>query len=210
MNSQFYKRAKRFIDLLAGLVILGLLSPVLLVTCLCSLILLGFPIFFTQERAGYKGQVFRIYKFRSMTDECDEHGNLLPNEQRITRYGSFLRKFSIDEIPALFNVLNGKMSLVGPRPLRVHYLDLYNEHHARRHDMLPGVTGLAQVSGRNSLSWQRRLDLDIDYVDTASFWLDIKILFLTVLKVFGRADIDNADGVGMTPFVGYDDTTDQQ
>lgn len=155
---------------------------------------LGSPVFFQQRRPGYKGEIFNMYKFRSMTNERDESGNLLPNEKRLTRLGRFLRRSSLDELPEFFNVLRGEMSVVGPRPLLVCYLPRYSPEQARRHDVKPGITGYAQTHGRNDLSWEKKFEFDLWYVDHLSFWNDIKIIFLTVSKVFRREGADTTDG----------------
>ncbi|MEH6554254.1 sugar transferase, partial [Pseudoalteromonas tetraodonis] len=163
---------------------------------------LGKPILFTQNRPGLNGDIFQMMKFRTMLDAKDKQGNLLPDDQRMTKFGSFLRSTSLDELPGLFNVLKGDMSLVGPRPLLVQYLPLYNKEQARRHNVRPGITGWAQVNGRNAISWEQKFELDVWYVDNQSIWLDLKILLLTVKKVFIRDGI-NADGhVTIEPFKG--------
>ena len=166
-----------------------LFVPILLLLFPLLSILVGFPVLFKQSRPGKNGIPFTIYKFRTMTDEKDEFGNLLPDVKRLTRFGSFLRRTSLDELPELFNVLNGEMSLVGPRPLLIDYLPLYSPEQARRHEIKPGITGWAQINGRNSLSWQEKFEMDVWYVDHVSFWLDIKILFLTIWKVLKREGI---------------------
>lgn len=193
---------KRSFDFIAALSALLLLSPIIVITAILVRVNLGAPIIFTQPRPGLKGEVFNMMKFRSMTSETDANGNLLPDDKRLTAFGKFLRASSVDELPGLWNVLVGNMSLVGPRPLLVEYLPLYSEQQARRHIVKPGITGWAQVNGRNNLSWQQKFELDVWYVDHHSFWLDIKILFLTVYKVLKRSDI-NADGQAtMTKFTG--------
>lgn len=184
---------KRIFDLIVSIILLLIfIIPILLIS-IVVLISMGSPILFKQKRPGLHGKPFYIYKFRTMTNETDEHGNLLPNEQRITKLGKVLRKLSLDELPQLFNVLKGDISLVGPRPLLMEYLPLYNEEQARRHEVKPGITGWAQVNGRNAITWEERFELDVWYVDNQSFWLDIKILFLTVLKVFKREGINPED-----------------
>jgi len=178
------------------------LLPILFVFSVLIRFKLGSPILFTQNRPGLNGKVFKMMKFRSMLDAKDEQGNLLPDEQRMTKFGAFLRSTSLDELPGLFNVLKGDMSLVGPRPLLVQYLPLYSAEQARRHIVRPGITGWAQVNGRNAISWDDKFKLDVWYVDNQSFWLDIKILLLTVKKVFVREGI-SADGhVTIEPFKG--------
>lgn len=199
-----YRRyIKRIIDFLVAFTALAVLSPVILVLWLwLSIANHGAGAFFTQHRPGLHGKIFRIYKFKTMNDERDEKGNLLPDEQRLTSAGRFVRAASLDELPQLWNVLCGEMSLVGPRPLLPQYLSLYTPEQARRHDVMPGITGWAQVNGRNAISWGEKFKYDIYYVDHLSFTLDCKILFMTVKKVFvregisqeGRATMDFFDG----------------
>lgn len=199
-----YRRyIKRIIDFLVAFTALAVLSPVILVLWLClSIANHGGGAFFTQQRPGLHGKIFRIYKFKTMNDERDEKGNLLPDEQRLTSAGHFVRAASLDELPQLWNVLCGEMSLVGPRPLLPQYLSLYTPEQARRHDVMPGITGWAQINGRNAISWGEKFKYDIYYVDHLSFMLDCKILFMTVKKVFvregisqeGRATMDFFDG----------------
>lgn len=193
---------KRVFDLIVVLCALLALLPIVIIVALLILIKLGSPIFFSQARPGLNGKIFKIMKFRTMLDCKDRQGNLLPDAQRMTKFGAFLRSTSLDELPSLFNVLKGDMSLVGPRPLLVKYLPLYSQEQARRHNVRPGITGWAQVNGRNAISWEDKFKLDVWYVDNQSFWLDIKILFLTVKKVFVREGI-SADGhVTIEPFKG--------
>lgn len=180
---------KRLFDLCLTLLALLLLSPLLLIICPLLLIRQGHPLFFRQPRPGYKGRIFTIYKFRTMSSARGADGQLLPDAQRLTAVGRFLRATSLDELPELFNVLAGEMSLVGPRPLLVAYLERYSSEQMRRHDVLPGLTGWAQINGRNALSWQDKFRLDVWYVDHWSFWLDLKIIFLTVWKVLKREGI---------------------
>jgi len=181
---------KRFIDLLISLIALVVLSPVL---CVITIILHfannGAGVFFWQERPGKGGVTFKIIKFKTMTDEKNENGDLLPEERRLTKVGKFVRSISIDELPQLINVLKGDMSLIGPRPLLIRYLPLYSQQQARRHEMRPGITGWAQVNGRNSISWHQKFEYDVWYIDHANLWIDIKILFLTLKKVFIREGI---------------------
>ncbi|WP_286263319.1 sugar transferase [Thalassotalea atypica] len=193
---------KRCFDFLVSLVSLIILLPILLVLALLVRINLGSPIIFSQARPGLNGEVFNMFKFRSMTSECDATGELLPDAVRLTKFGKFLRASSMDELPGLWNVLIGKMSLVGPRPLLVEYLPLYNKQQARRHKVKPGITGWAQANGRNNLSWAEKFDLDVWYVENQSFGLDIKILFLTVYKVVKRSDISAQGEATMTKFTG--------
>lgn len=181
---------KRLFDLLVSLIVLIILLIPMFIVALVVRLKMGLPIIFKQKRPGLYGKPFYIYKFRTMTNETDSEGNLLPNEERITATGKIMRKLSLDELPQLFNVLKGDISLVGPRPLLMEYLPLYNKEQARRHDVRPGITGWAQVNGRNNISWEERFKLDVWYVDNQSFLLDIKILYLTVLKVFKREDIN--------------------
>ena len=193
---------KRLFDLFVSLSALLVFLPVLLVVAILVRLKLGSPILFTQERPGLNCKTFKMMKFRTMLDATDKHGNQLPDEQRMTPFGSFLRSASLDELPGLFNVLKGDMSLVGPRPLLVQYLPLYNAEQSRRHNVRPGITGWAQVNGRNAISWEQKFSFDVWYVDNQSFWLDFKILLLTVKKVFVREGI-SADGhVTVTPFKG--------
>lgn len=180
---------KRLFDLIASALALIVLSPVLGLTALLVRIQLGGPILFRQQRPGYKGRPFHIFKFRTMIDRFAPDGSLLPDSERLTRFGRALRSTSLDELPELFNILRGEMSVVGPRPLLMEYLPLYSAEQARRHDMPPGLTGWAQVHGRNALSWQDKFRLDVWYVDHWSFWLDLKIIFLTLVKVFQREGI---------------------
>ncbi|WP_199528542.1 sugar transferase [Pseudoalteromonas sp. bablab_jr010] len=193
---------KRAFDFIVAFCALLVLLPAIVIVALLTRFKLGSPILFTQERPGLNGNVFKMIKFRTMLDGKDKYGNLLPDNERMTKFGAFLRSTSLDELPGLFNVLKGDMSLVGPRPLLVQYLPLYNAEQARRHAVRPGITGWAQVNGRNAISWEDKFKLDVWYVDNQSFWLDIKILFLTVKKVFVREGI-SADGhVTIEPFKG--------
>ncbi|MCI5159312.1 MAG: sugar transferase [Candidatus Electrothrix sp. AUS1_2] len=193
---------KRLFDLLLTLPGILCLSPLFLLTALLVRIKIGKPIFFIQERPGLHGKPFRMYKFRTMTDERDADGNLLSDEQRLVPFGRFLRSTSLDELPELINVLKGEMGLVGPRPLLMEYLDRYTPEQARRHEVLPGVTGWAQVNGRNALSWEEKFKLDVWYVDNQSLWLDIKILWITFLKVFRREGISQEGQATMEIFTG--------
>jgi undecaprenyl phosphate N,N'-diacetylbacillosamine 1-phosphate transferase len=163
---------------------------------------MGRPILFQQKRPGLYGKIFSIYKFRTMTNEKDSKGNLLPDEKRLVGLGKFIRSTSFDELPQIFNVLKGEMSFVGPRPLLIEYLELYNDKQKRRHDVKPGITGWAQVNGRNAISWEKKFEYDVWYVDNQSFWLDIKILWLTFLKVVKRSDISSDSSVTMKKFEG--------
>lgn len=198
----YEKYVKRPQDFICSLVAIILLSPVIAVVALLVRIKLGSPIIFKQERPGLKEKVFTLYKFRTMTDEKDEEGNLLPDEVRLTRFGKLLRSTSLDELPELFNILNGDMSIVGPRPLLVKYLPLYNEHQARRHEVRPGFTGYAQVHGRNSISWEEKFDLDIEYRDHITFRQDWTIIFQTIKTVLKREGISSDSSVTMEEFRG--------
>lgn len=193
---------KQLFDFVVALLVLIIFAPVLLLLVYLIRKHLGTPVFFTQDRPGLNGKVFKMVKFRTMTSACDDNGNLLPDEQRLTRLGRFLRSTSLDELPELWNVLKGEMSLVGPRPLLVEYLPLYSAEQARRHDVRPGITGWAQVNGRNAISWEQKFKLDVWYVDNRSLWLDIRILFLTVKKVLVRDGINQAGEATMSRFVG--------
>ena len=193
---------KRVFDLFLVLLSLPLILPIYLLLTLLVLAKFNFPILFKQSRPGLKGRIFNIYKFRSMTNESDKEGVLLSDDLRLTKFGKLLRSTSLDELPSLWNVLKGDMSLVGPRPLLVEYLPLYSSKQARRHEVRPGITGWAQVNGRNAISWDEKFDLDVWYVDNKSIWLDIKILLLTIKKVISRQDISEKDNVTMTPFKG--------
>ena len=190
MNSFWYKRfGKRLLDLGLALAALTLLWPLLLCLVVLVRLKLGTPVLFKQTRPGLHGRPFRILKFRTMTDARDAQGNLLPDAERLTRFGRFLRSTSLDELPELFNVLRGDMSLVGPRPLLMAYLPLYSPEQARRHEVRPGITGWAQVNGRNALSWEEKFAMDVWYVDHQSFWMDVKIVLLTVWKILKRENI---------------------
>ena len=193
---------KRLVDLFISIAGLILLSPLLLALSIIVRFNLGSPVLFRQKRPGYHGEIFTLNKFRTMKNITDESGRQLPDEQRMTRLGKFLRASSLDELPELFNVLVGEMSMVGPRPLLVHYLPLYSPEQARRHDVLPGMTGWAQINGRNALTWDDKFNLDVWYVDHWSFWLDIKILVLSVWKVLTREGITQPGEVTTQEFTG--------
>ncbi len=201
----FESVVKRVLDVAISSVLLIVLSPLLLLILVAILIDSGRPIVFTQQRPGYKGSPFLIYKYRTMVNLRDEKGDLLPDGFRITLVGRFLRSTSLDELPELLNVLKGDMSLVGPRPLLMEYLPLYTPDQARRHDVKPGITGLAQVSGRNLLTWEEKFELDTYYVDNLSLGLDFKILLLTVWKVLKREGISQEGHATMPPFTGGSD-----
>jgi lipopolysaccharide/colanic/teichoic acid biosynthesis glycosyltransferase len=196
---------KSLFDRLMAAFLLLMFSPILIVVAIVLRIRMGSPITFTQARPGKDNRIFTVYKFRTMTSDCDPAGNLLSDEERLIPLGQFLRKASLDELPQLWNVLVGDMSFVGPRPLLVKYLGLYNSEQARRHDVLPGITGWAQVNGRNALTWDEKFGFDLWYVDNWSLWLDFKILLLTVKKVFRQEGISQtADVVAMPEFLGND------
>jgi len=193
---------KRIFDLLLVIPALIIFLPVLVLTAVLVRITMGAPVFYMQQRPGINGRSFSIYKFRTMSDTRDMDGKLLSDSERLTLFGRFLRKTSLDELPELWNVLKGDMSLVGPRPLLMEYLDRYTPEQARRHEMRPGITGWAQVNGRNAISWEERFSLDVWYVDNWSLWLDCKILALTVVKTLKREGINEAGGVTMSKFMG--------
>jgi lipopolysaccharide/colanic/teichoic acid biosynthesis glycosyltransferase len=193
---------KTIADRSCAMLLLALLSPVVVVIAIAIHQRMGGPVVFTQPRPGKHGRVFKFYKFRTMTSDCDANGDLLPDEQRLTAFGLFLRKTSLDEIPQLWNIVKGDMSFVGPRPLLVRYLDRYTPEQARRHEVAPGITGLAQVSGRNAISWETKFNLDVWYIDHWSLWLDCKILFLTALKVLQQDGINQAGFTTSEEFTG--------
>lgn len=193
---------KRIIDFLVSLFALLMLFPLLTALAILVRIKLGSPILFSQQRPGLHGEIFKMYKFRTMTDDCDLNGTLLPNDKRLVPFGLKLRSTSLDELPGLFNVLKGDMSLVGPRPLLVEYLAFYDEEQSRRHEVRPGITGWAQINGRNAISWEDKFKFDVWYVDNQSFWLDAKILLFTVKKVLIRDGINSSENVTMPKFKG--------
>lgn len=195
---------KRIFDILIASILLILTSPIILLVALLVRCNLGAPIFFRQNRPGLHGAIFQIIKFRTMQEIVDQNGGVIADSGRITRLGAFLRASSLDELPELWNVIKGEMSLVGPRPLLVEYLPLYNEQQKRRHELKPGITGLTQISGRNALDWNDKFDLDVWYVDNQSLWLDIKILFLTVKKVLLQEGITSNGSVSAEKFTGND------
>lgn len=197
---------KRLLDFFATLFGLLLLSPFLLVVCILVRLFLGPPVFFKQSRPGLSGKPFIMLKFRTMTDDRDDSGELLPDSERLPAFGRFLRATSLDELPELWNVLKGDMSLVGPRPLLMDYLPLYSKRQYRRHDVRPGITGWAQVNGRNAISWEEKFELDVWYVDNQSLWLDIKILWWTVKKVLVRDGISGEGEATMSKFTGSSDS----
>lgn len=194
--------SKRIFDLLISTLLLILLSPLMLILALLVWVKLGWPVIFAQDRPGKYGKIFKLYKLRTMRDACDASGTPLPDAERLTPLGSFMRSTSLDELPELVNVIKGEMSLVGPRPLLIAYLERYSPEQARRHDVLPGITGWAQVNGRNAISWEDKFRFDVWYVDNWSFALDIKILFMTVGKVFKREAINAPGSVSSPEFMG--------
>ena len=194
--------SKRVFDILVSVVLLVLLSPILLIISLLLLVIQGLPLFFCQGRPGLGGRIFKICKFRTMKNLADNSGKALSDEERITDFGRFLRRSSLDELPELFNVIKGEMSLVGPRPLLVQYLERYSPEQARRHEVLPGITGWAQIHGRNAITWEKKFRLDLWYVDHWSFWLDIRILFSTLWKVISGEGISQPGRATMDEFMG--------
>lgn len=198
----YQKYIKRLLDIVLSLFAIIILSPLLLILYTLVRFKLGSPAIFTQERPGKDEKIFKLYKFRSMTNQKDSYGNLLSDEQRLTSFGKKLRSTSLDELPELFNILKGDMSIVGPRPLLVDYLDLYNEKQKHRHDVRPGLTGLAQINGRNTLSWEDRFDKDIKYIEIISFIVDLKIIFDTFKIVLRRDGINSDSCVTMEDFYG--------
>lgn len=202
-KASFYEKyIKRLLDILLSGGALLVLWPVLLVTAILVRTKLGSPVIFCQERPGKDEKIFKLYKFRSMTDAKDENGNFLPDEVRLTKFGKLLRSTSLDELPELWNILRGDMSIVGPRPLLVKYLPLYNEQQRRRHDVRPGLTGWAQANGRNAISWEEKFRLDVEYVDHISLALDVKTILLTVKNVLRREGISSENAVTMEEFAG--------
>lgn len=193
---------KSLFDKILALCLIILFSPIYIIVSLLILWKMGSPILFRQKRPGKDEKIFGIYKFRTMTNDTDEQGNLLSDEQRLVGIGKFIRSTSLDELPQLFNVLKGEMSFVGPRPLLIEYLELYNDTQQRRHDVKPGITGWAQVNGRNAISWEQKFEYDVWYVDNQSFWLDMKILWLTFLKVVKRSGISSSTSATMEKFKG--------
>jgi lipopolysaccharide/colanic/teichoic acid biosynthesis glycosyltransferase len=199
----FYKRfIKRFIDIVAASLVFILFLPILILAAVILYFSLNESPIFVQQRPGLNGKVFRLFKFKTMNSKRDSKGNLLPDEDRLTAIGKFFRSVSIDELPQLINVIKGDMSLIGPRPLLVKYLELYSPFQSRRHEVRPGITGWAQVNGRNALDWDTKFEFDVWYVDNVSFLLDVKIVFLTIRKVFKREGISGSESVTMKPFEG--------
>lgn len=200
------KYFKRPMDIILSLIGLIILSPILLIVGMLIRIKLGSPIIFKQKRPGLNEEIFIMYKFRTMTDEKDKDGKLLSNNIRLTKFGRILRSMSIDELPELINVLKGDMSLIGPRPLLVEYLPRYNKYQARRHEVRPGITGLAQVNGRNAISWEDKFNYDVDYVENYNLIMDIKILMQTVFKVVKRENVNQSEKNTMIEFMGNKET----
>ena len=189
MNGLYNKYIKRILDILISLTFIVLFSWLYLILVVLVRIKLGSPVLFCQKRPGYNEKIFKLYKFRTMTDKRDEKGNLLPDSERLTKFGSMLRSTSLDELPEMFNILKGDMSLIGPRPLLVEYLPYYTEEERLRHSVRPGLTGLAQVSGRNYLAWDKRLARDVEYVNHISFIMDVRIIIKTIMVVFKKEDV---------------------
>ena len=198
----YRKYIKRLLDFILSLIAIIILSPILLIVAILVRIKIGSPVIFKQKRPGLHERIFTLYKFRTMTDQKDEQGNLLPDEIRLTKFGRLLRSTSLDELPELFNILKGDMSVVGPRPLLVRYLPLYNEHQKHRHDVRPGFTGWAQCNGRNAISWEEKFDLDVYYIRHVSFLLDLKVIFKTIKIVLFREGISSNTSVTMEEFRG--------
>lgn len=199
----YKNRVKRILDFTISLILITITSLIiLLLFILLNKFNKGYGAFFYQQRPGKNGKIFKVVKFKTMTDEKDVYGNLLPDEKRLTSVGKFVRSTSLDELPQLINVLKGDMSLIGPRPLLVQYLPLYSKEQLRRHEVRPGITGWAQINGRNAISWKQKFEYDVWYVDNMSFWLDMKILFLTIKKVFVREGISSGTSVTMEVFNG--------
>ncbi len=192
---------KRFLDFLCGMLMVILLCWLYLIVAILVRVKLGSPVLFKQERPGKDEKIFKLYKFRTMTDARDEKGELLPDEKRLTKFGRFLRSTSLDELPEAFNIIRGDMSLIGPRPLLVSYLPYYTEEEKKRHDVRPGLSGLAQVNGRNAISWDKKLAYDVEYVSKITFWGDLKIIFQTIVKTVKRSDIQVGDGFVAGKFI---------
>ena len=198
----YKKYIKRLLDIILSLFAIIILSPIYLIISILVLLFMGWPILFKQPRPGKNEKIFNMYKFRTMTNKKDKNGNLLPNEKRLTKFGNFLRKTSLDELPEFFSIFLGKMSFIGPRPLHVEYLNYYSEEQKHRHDVRPGLTGWAQVNGRNSISWNEKFKFDIYYVNNVSFLLDFKIFLLTIKQVVFKENIYSSNGEFMERFNG--------
>lgn len=202
MNKLYRKYIKRMLDVFFSVFSLSILTPLLLLIALVVRIKLGSPVIFKHERPGLHEKIFTLYKFRTMTDERDESEMLLPNHERVTNFGRMLRSTSLDELPELVNIIKGDMSFIGPRPLLVEYLPLYDSKQILRHNVTPGITGLAQVEGRNSISWEEKFELDLSYIERLSFYLDMKIVFKTIKSVFFRENINESGNISMSKFTG--------
>lgn len=200
-----YKCVKRFFDIVSSLLAIIVLAVPMVILAVLIRVKLGGPVLFKQERPGKDGRIFTLIKFRTMTNACDENGELLPDEVRLTKFGIFLRSTSLDELPELFNILKGDMSVIGPRPLLVQYLPRYNEHQSRRHLVRPGLTGWAQVNGRNAISWEQKFDYDVEYVENVNLFLDIKIIFMTVVNVIKKDGISSETSATMEEFMGTEE-----
>ena len=212
LNSKFIYRKyfKRPLDLILSLAAIIVLSPLFLLIAILVRLMLGSPVIFKQQRPGLNGKIFTIYKFRTMLDKRDANGDFLPDELRFTRFGKFLRSTSLDELPELINVLKGDMSIIGPRPLLIQYLSLYNEHQSRRHEVRPGLSGWAQINGRSAIGWEEKFNLDVEYVDNISFMLDLKIILLTFKKVIIREGINSDTAATMEYFEGNEKESEKQ
>ena len=200
-----YKCVKRFFDIVSSLIAIIILALPMMILAILIRVKLGGPVLFKQERPGKNGKIFTLIKFRTMTNQCDENGELLPDEVRLTKFGVFLRSTSLDELPALFNILKGDMSVIGPRPLLVQYLPRYNEHQAQRHLVSPGLTGWAQVNGRNAISWEQKFDYDVEYVKNMNLFFDIKIIFMTIINVIKKDGISSETSATMEEFMGTEE-----
>ncbi len=200
-----YKCVKRFFDIVSSLIAIIILALPMMILAILIRVKLGGPVLFKQERPGKNGKIFTLIKFRTMTNQCDENGELLPDEVRLTKFGVFLRSTSLDELPELFNILKGDMSVIGPRPLLIQYLPRYNEHQAQRHLVSPGLTGWAQVNGRNAISWEQKFDYDVEYVKNMNLFFDIKIIFMTIINVIKKDGISSETSATMEEFMGTEE-----
>ena len=200
-----YKCVKRFFDIVSSLIAIIILALPMMILAILIRVKLGGPVLFKQERPGKNGKIFTLIKFRTMTNQCDENGELLPDEVRLTKFGVFLRSTSLDELPELFNILKGDMSVIGPRPLLVQYLPRYNEHQAQRHLVSPGLTGWAQVNGRNAISWEQKFDYDVEYVKNMNLFFDIKIIFMTIINFIKKDGISSETSATMEEFMGTEE-----